>query len=306
MNRKHLYLGVLALFLALTVVSREQAHATTGTMTITENKTLTEEHTGQIIIDEDGITLNCNGYSVVKPASPTSNCGPGNDRTCGIRIAAKTGVTVKHCYVSGSWDYGIWGYQADALTVEYSGSNANEGMRITNTYYPTLINVWGNYNSGVGFAFRNNYALYVTEYSGAIYSVAGGFDEGSTQSSSVSYLSYYTGGTYAEFTGDNGFECDFSEGIVYSGVTSSYNGMHGISIDDSPGFTVINSYANYNTKFGVSVDFGSNSGAVGYSYGTGNEGDFNMSFQDCDLYIDDDVTGLSLVDNDFTNVCDRR
>lgn len=77
-------------FLMATPVS-----ASDGTIVINEPTTLTEGHSGNIVIGADGVTLDCDGQ-VVK--------GPGFG--VGIQIARRTGVTVVGCTVVG-FDVGI-------------------------------------------------------------------------------------------------------------------------------------------------------------------------------------------------------
>ncbi len=77
--------GVWGLSLLLFSLLPIPAHATTGTLTINADTTLTEDHYGSIIIGTDDITLDCGGHSVTGP-------GSGN----GILLIRRTGVTVKN------------------------------------------------------------------------------------------------------------------------------------------------------------------------------------------------------------------
>ena len=70
------------------------ASATTGTMSITTDTTLMEDHFGQIQIAADGITLDCAGHEVVGPAAPS-------ELDIGIQVHFRSGVTVRNCDVSG-------------------------------------------------------------------------------------------------------------------------------------------------------------------------------------------------------------
>ncbi len=62
-------LGVWGLSLLLFFLLPIPAHATTGTMIINSNTKLTEDHTGDIIIAADDVTLNCKGHKVIGPGS---------------------------------------------------------------------------------------------------------------------------------------------------------------------------------------------------------------------------------------------
>ena len=65
---------------------------TSGTLSITADTVLTEDHTGLIDIVNDGVTLDCAGYSVI---------GTPGDTSGGIRVVERTGVTVRNCHVTG-------------------------------------------------------------------------------------------------------------------------------------------------------------------------------------------------------------
>ena len=65
------------------------ASATTGTLVITSNTTLSEDHVGNIVVSADGVTLDCAGHSV---------SGGG---TFGVLLSGRTNVSVKNCDVSG-------------------------------------------------------------------------------------------------------------------------------------------------------------------------------------------------------------
>lgn len=78
----------LATFLVLSVLPI-YAWGTDGTLNVTSSAKLTENHNGNIIIEADGITLNCNGHTV------SSVLGT----EVGIDLTERTGVTVKNCRV---------------------------------------------------------------------------------------------------------------------------------------------------------------------------------------------------------------
>lgn len=62
-------------------------NATTGTMHITTNTTLTEDHFGNIVIDKDRVTLDCDGFSVIS-------------ETNGITLIQRSGVMIRDCNVN--------------------------------------------------------------------------------------------------------------------------------------------------------------------------------------------------------------
>ncbi len=79
---------VLIVALAITLVPTPVA-GTTGTLTITADTTLTEDHNGNIVIAVPNITLDCAGYNV-------TGSGSGD----GILLRGRFGVTVKNCEVT--------------------------------------------------------------------------------------------------------------------------------------------------------------------------------------------------------------
>src|SRR6266545_3673360 len=63
--------------------------ATTGTLLITSDTTLTENHDGSIVIGADNVTLDCAGHEVR---------GPG---FAGVLLVGRSGVMVKNCRATG-------------------------------------------------------------------------------------------------------------------------------------------------------------------------------------------------------------
>jgi parallel beta-helix repeat protein len=90
-------------------ISVPEARATSGTMLITNDTTLTEDHQGTIVIASDGVTLDCAGHAVI---------GPG---FFGISLSGRHGVTVKNCVVDG--------FNQDIILTE-SSSNAIVDNRV--------------------------------------------------------------------------------------------------------------------------------------------------------------------------------
>jgi hypothetical protein len=72
------------------VLPYDPVWATSGTMTVTSNTVLTENHTGNIVIGANNISLNCDSHLVTGP-------GAGG---AGIQLAGRQGVTVENCIVT--------------------------------------------------------------------------------------------------------------------------------------------------------------------------------------------------------------
>jgi parallel beta-helix repeat protein len=81
------FLCIVALVLALA----QPASATSGTLMISTDTTLTEDHFGSVVIDADSVILDCAGFSVI---------GPG-DLPDGIRMDGHSSVAISNCDVSG-------------------------------------------------------------------------------------------------------------------------------------------------------------------------------------------------------------
>ena len=109
---------VLMVALAIIVVPTPVA-GTTGTLTITTDSTLTENHVGNIVIAADGITLDCAGYNVT-----------GSDSGNGILLDGRTGVTVENCRVF-RFQYGIYLLTSTGNTLKGNTATGNTfGFRL--------------------------------------------------------------------------------------------------------------------------------------------------------------------------------
>lgn len=105
---------ILSGAVAAALIQQSPAYATTGTLTITQNTTLTEDHNGNIVIAADNIRLNCDGHTVTDPGSGT-----------GIELFGRTGVTVKNCFVTNFF-LGIHLTLSDGNTIQKNTAFGNE------------------------------------------------------------------------------------------------------------------------------------------------------------------------------------
>src|SRR6476619_2328660 len=114
----------LAGILLAAALGTGSAAASTGTLVVTSNTTLTEDHHGNILIEGDNITLDCAGHTVFGPGI-TGFFG-------GIVVAGGSGVTVRGCTVTGFVADGIFAGGASHGT--YSDNvlvgNGNHGIRL--------------------------------------------------------------------------------------------------------------------------------------------------------------------------------
>jgi parallel beta-helix repeat protein len=94
------------------------AGATSGTLYVTSNTTLKEDHQGTIVIAADNVTLDCTGHAVV---------GPG---ATGITVLSRSHASIRNCRVSG-FGSGIVLQQSAFAVVSGNTVDANTGVGIT-------------------------------------------------------------------------------------------------------------------------------------------------------------------------------
>ena len=83
----------------------------TATMRVTSNTTLTDDFVGSVVIARDGVTLDCQGHSII---------GNGNGR--GVLVDKRSGVTVRNCDVS-NFVTGFVVASTSQSTFEYNSSH---------------------------------------------------------------------------------------------------------------------------------------------------------------------------------------
>ena len=135
-----------ALAVALLVVA-PTASATSGTLVITENTVLSEDHYGYIAITADNVTLDCAGHTVMAPGPP--------QQSGAIEVFGGTGVTVKHCTVVGSPVNGI--YAGGSSNSRYEDNvlqgNANHGIHIDSASGNVVVGNTIRGNGALGIVF---------------------------------------------------------------------------------------------------------------------------------------------------------
>lgn len=141
---------VLVVAVSLTLASAPAADATSGTMLITVDTTLTEDHDGSIVIDADDVTLDCAGHSVT-----------GSGDGVGIALQSHSGVTVIDCLVTG-FGSGIAVRDANGNELIRNVARGNgTGIEVTDSSAITLQGNLAVANDGVGFsALRADYLVF--------------------------------------------------------------------------------------------------------------------------------------------------
>lgn len=115
---------LFALLVVAATLSTPSALASTGPLYVAANTILTEDHTGNVVVTADNITLDCGGHRV-------SSAAPGVG--VGILIERHSGVTVRNCFVSG-FDKGFFlvGASRNTLTENHATGN-NTGFFIVSS-----------------------------------------------------------------------------------------------------------------------------------------------------------------------------
>src|SRR2546426_699893 len=122
-----------------------------GTLIITSNTTLTENHHGTIVIDADNVTLDCAGDTVFGPGEPGYSGG--------INVGyLRTGVTVTQCTVTGFDVNGI--FAAAASNGRYEANiiygNAANGMHLDNGSNNIVVGNTSRSSGGIGIVLTRS------------------------------------------------------------------------------------------------------------------------------------------------------
>ena len=146
-NRKRLAVVLVTTFLAFSVLAAP-AVASSDPLSIAVDTTLTENHIGSIVIEANGVTLDCNGYSVI---------GPGTGTGLGITISGRTGVTITNCHVTG-FDVGIQLIFGDnnVLRDNQAEGNILFGFALFESSLNTMVGNTAHANDGHGFGIGTN------------------------------------------------------------------------------------------------------------------------------------------------------
>ncbi|HSD33405.1 MAG TPA: right-handed parallel beta-helix repeat-containing protein [Gemmatimonadales bacterium] len=108
----------LSFVIAMSLAAINAVADTSGTLTITSNTTLTENHNGSIWIEADNVTLDCAGHTITGPGESPYNSG--------VLVLSYSGVTVKNCLVT-SFDQGIQVADSVGVTAANNKSFDNPG-----------------------------------------------------------------------------------------------------------------------------------------------------------------------------------
>jgi len=248
-------------FAIVALVQPATAHATNGRMLVSANKTLTANHTGQIQITANNVTLDCAGHTITYTAANTTGCGSAGTLRCGIRAQNRTGITIKNCEVIGAYNYGVW---------------------VAGTTSSTLDNVTARSNA-VGFRIETSSSLNIRN-SSALTCTGGGFEIRDSD-----HLTLFADSAVSN-AGD-GIDVNDSSFVNIQQAQVLDNGVNGIEFDGGPNASVGSSSIYFIGKHGLSLDPGTN--AVTYPCSA-----FSISSNDVHSNIEDGIR-LQNCDNGF-------
>jgi parallel beta-helix repeat protein len=201
------------------------AHATNGRMVITANRTLTTDHTGQIKLNADNITLDCAGHKISFTVANTDGCGGGALR-CGIRAENRSGITIKNCEVTGAYDYGVWIAGTTSSVVDHVTARSNVvGFRIEDSDLLTIRHSAALTCTGGGYEIRDSSDLTMFADS-AVGNEGDGIDVNDSSHVNIQQAQILDNGV-------NGIEFDGGPHASVGSSTIRFNGQHGLSLDPS-------------------------------------------------------------------------
>lgn len=166
--RRPLRLGVAtaALLAVVGLLFGSDAWATSGSMSVSADTTLTEDHIGTITVDADNVTLDCDGYVVQGPGDGTAtgvwvfdhdgvtveNCDV-RDFSIGIHVESAVGTVIQDNEVSGNSQNGILlirGANSSTVSGNTLSNNANESITVVESTGNSLdANVVDETNKGI-------------------------------------------------------------------------------------------------------------------------------------------------------------
>jgi len=135
----------------LVVFNASLAIASSGTLYVTSNTTLTEDQYGNVVVQGNNITLDCANHTVFGPGVAGFNGG--------IEVDFGTGITVKRCKVTG-FDNVNGIYAVGTSNSRYSGNviigNGANGIHLDGGFGNQVIGNTVRSNAGNGIAITGS------------------------------------------------------------------------------------------------------------------------------------------------------
>ena len=250
--RRFNLLLVLTVLLASGPVVMPAAAEPTEPMILTSDTTLSEDHTGPIIIASNDITLDCGGHTV-----------SGSFPDTGILVEGRTGVTVENCHVTGfAAGIRLRGAYQNTLASNLLVSNT-DGVDLLQSGENNLVDNQARSN-GIGFylsgSAANNLSDNIAEGNGPAFyldsSAGNTLDHNTANHNTIGYrLVASSGNTLANNQGsDNNtdYSLQFSDNNILQANTA--NGLaDGFSLFRSNGNTLTGNTASQNDQAGFRV-----------------------------------------------------
>jgi parallel beta-helix repeat protein len=206
---------------------------------LTASKTLTADCTGTIYIAANGVTLNCNSFTV---------SGPG---TFGVEVAERLHVTVENCKIAGFTE-GLYVAGTNSSTFKNNNATAN-----------TLYGVYVTLNkTATGSSKSNTFSGNVAKSNDEGFFIRGSYGNALTSNAANSngdngfYFYESNGNTLTSNTANSnyeGFDFGYSSGNTLTSNTATSNTNNGFDIYRSNGNTLTSNTANTNTYDGFVI-----------------------------------------------------
>jgi len=259
--------------ITLITVGPSEAHASSGRMIVTTNKTLTADHNGQIQISANNITLDCAGHKITYSAVSTDGCGATGTQRCGLRVQNRTGVTLKNCEVTGAFQYGVWISGTTSSVLEHVvARSTGVGFRIEGSADLTINRSTAITCTGGGYEIRDSDDLMMFADS-AVSNAGDGIDVNDSSFVNIQSAQVLDNGV-------NGIEFDGAPHASVGSSTIRFNGQHGLSLDPSgtnvatypcSAFSISSNFVEFNTDNGIRLQ-NCDSGFVRNNTAQGNGG----------------------------------
>jgi parallel beta-helix repeat protein len=334
-NRKKIAVVFVAAVLGVSVLA-VPAGATTGEWFIDSNTTLAEDHVGTIGITAPGITLDCNGYSVIASGDE----GNEGEWTAGIAAWGVSDVTIRNCHVDGGvtnpgnmypgdegfeggFSYGILLHDSDGSTIVSNSAinNNHSGISVGDFSNNNIVrensasnNLFGLVTSADNNTFTNNtvtenvdgFVIHQADHNVFRDNHA---DQNSEWGFSFYESSFNTAVDNTASNGQSGFALNSSHGNVIEDNTLTDNVEDGISIYESSGNEIFGNSAIGNHRFGFFVNSSEDNTLVDNA-ASQNEVGF-LLFLAADTAVRDNraeanQSGIAIQDSSFSTVVDNR
>ncbi len=221
--------SALVLSLAFAAWLTTSAAATAGTLYLYTDTTLTEDHYGSVLVMENGVTLDCDGFRII-----------GSGGASGVVATSKSNVTIKNCQISNTTT-GIYAYSAPGFEArDNEVIESNVGTLIHSSPY-SLVDSNTYRNNGMGIQVAGAVTASVITHNKM---------SDCTTGMSMNGASEFKVDSNTMMGNSIGVLVLYSEDGVFSNNTSSKNNW-GFTIQNSTSINVFDNTMNHNVLFGI-------------------------------------------------------